>query len=76
MLMCKVLASSAAKGSHDAKEKKVLCMMFSGRAAAVKANILFDIGAESNNFVSRTFAKQTGITVRPVEYSVRLAKTR
>jgi hypothetical protein len=47
-------------------------MMFSDRAAAAKANILFDIGA-SNNFVSKSFAKQTGITVRPVEYSVRLA---
>jgi hypothetical protein len=47
-------------------------MMFSGRAAATKANILFDSGA-SANFVSKTFAKQTGITVRPVEYSVRLA---
>jgi hypothetical protein len=47
-------------------------MMFFGRAAAAKANILFDTGA-SNNFVSRTFAKQTGITVRPVEYSVCLA---
>jgi hypothetical protein len=47
-------------------------MMFSGRAAAAKANILFDTGAY-NNFVSETFAKQTGITIRPVEYSVRLA---
>jgi hypothetical protein len=47
-------------------------MMFSGRAAAANANILFDTGA-SNNFVSKTFAKQTGITVRPVEHSVRLA---
>jgi hypothetical protein len=47
-------------------------MMFAGKAAATKANILFDTGA-SCNFVSRTFAKQTGITVRPVEYSVRLA---
>jgi hypothetical protein len=47
-------------------------MMFSGRAAATKANILFDTGA-SANFVSQTFAKQMGITVRPVEYSVRLA---
>jgi hypothetical protein len=47
-------------------------MMFSGRAAAAKANILFDTGA-SNNFVSKSFAKQTGLTVRPVEYSVRLA---
>jgi hypothetical protein len=33
---------------------------------------LFDTGA-SCNFVSKSFAKQTGITVRPVEYSVRLA---
>jgi predicted aspartyl protease len=72
MLTCKVLASSAAKGSPDAKKNKVLHMMFSGRAAATKANILFDTGA-SNSFVSKTFAKQTGITVRPVEYSVRLA---
>jgi hypothetical protein len=72
MLTCKVLASSVEKGSPDAKKKKVLRMMFSGRAATAKANILFDIGA-SNNFVSKTFAKKTGITVRPVEYSVRLA---
>jgi hypothetical protein len=47
-------------------------MMFAGRAAATKANILFNIGA-SCNFVSKSFVKQTGITVRPVEYSVRLA---
>jgi hypothetical protein len=72
MLTCKVLASNAAKGSLDAKKKKVLRMMFSSRAAAAKANILFDTNA-SNNFVSKTFAKQTGITVRPVEYSVCLA---
>jgi hypothetical protein len=72
MLTCKVLASSAAKGSPDAKKKKVLRMMFFGRAAAAKANILFDTGA-SNNFVSKTFAKQTGITVRLVKYSVCLA---
>src|SRR6478736_5038332 len=73
MLTCKDLASSAAKGSPDApKKKKISCMMFSGRTAATKANILFETGA-SNNFVSKTFAKQTGIMVRPVEYSVRLA---
>jgi predicted aspartyl protease len=47
-------------------------MMFSGRAAATKANILFDTGA-SNTFMSKSFAKQTGITVRPLEYYVRLA---
>jgi hypothetical protein len=47
-------------------------MMFSCRAATAKANILFDTGA-FNNFVSKTSAKQMGITVRPVEYYVRLA---
>jgi spermidine/putrescine-binding protein len=73
MLTCKVFASSAAKGSPDApKKKKVLRMMFSGRAAATKADIVFDTGA-SNNFVSESFAKQTGITVKPVEYYDRLA---
>jgi hypothetical protein len=50
-------------------------IMFSGRAAATKTNILFDISA-SNNFVSKSFAKQTGITVRSIEYSVRLADDR
>jgi hypothetical protein len=72
MLTSKVLAWAAAKGSPDAQKKKRTRMMFFGRAAAAKANILFDTGA-SANFVSRMFAKQTGITVRPVEYSVRLA---
>jgi hypothetical protein len=72
MLTCKVLPSSVAKGTPDAKKKKVLRMMFSGRAASAKANVLFDTGA-SNNFVSKTFAKQTDITVRPAEYSVCLA---
>jgi hypothetical protein len=72
MLTCKVLASCAAKRSPDAKKKKVPRMKFSGRAAAAKANIWFDTSA-SNNFVSKTFAKQTGITVRPVEYSICLA---
>jgi hypothetical protein len=33
---------------------------------------LFDTGA-SANFVSKFFAKQTGITVRPVDYAVCLA---
>src|SRR3569623_1617114 len=47
-------------------------MMFSGKAAAAKANILFDSGA-SLNFVSAKFAKQTGITVRPTAQTVRLA---
>ena len=47
-------------------------MMFSGKAAAAKANILFDSGA-SVNFVSAKFAKQTGITVSPSAQTVRLA---
>jgi hypothetical protein len=67
LLTCKVLAASSSK---DGKSK-FLRMMFA--LAAAKANILFDTGA-SANFVSRTFAKQTGITVRPVDYySIRLA---
>jgi hypothetical protein len=71
MLTSKVLASSAATGSPDAWNR-YSCIMFAGRAGATKANILFDTGA-SCNFVSKAFAKQTGIPVRPVEYSVRLA---
>jgi hypothetical protein len=71
MLTSKVLACVVAKGSPNAKSRYSR-MMFAGRAAATKANILFDTGA-SCNFVSKTFAKQTGITVRPVDYSVRLA---
>jgi hypothetical protein len=72
MLRSKVLACAAAKGSPNAQRKKRTRMMFSGRAAAAKADILFDTGA-SANFLFKTFAKQTGITVRLVEYSVRLA---
>jgi hypothetical protein len=71
MLTSKVLACAVAKGSPNAKSRYSR-MMFAGRAAATKANILFDTGA-SCNFVSKAFAKQTGITVRPVEYSVCLA---
>jgi hypothetical protein len=71
MLTSKVLACAAAKGSPNA-QRRYSRMMFAGRAAATTANILFDTGA-SANFVSKSFAKQTGITVRPVEYSVRLA---
>jgi hypothetical protein len=71
MLTSKVLACAVAKGSLNA-HNRYSRMMFAGRAAATKANILFDTGA-SANFVSKSFAKQTGITVRPVEYSVRLA---
>jgi hypothetical protein len=72
LLTSKVISCAVAKGTPDAQKKKRTRMMFSGRAAATKANILFDIGA-SANFVSKTFAKQTGITVRPVEYFVCLA---
>ena len=50
-------------------------MMFSGKAAAANANILFDSGA-SVNFVSARFAKQTGITIRPSARNVRLADDR
>jgi hypothetical protein len=74
MPTCKVLVSFAAKGSPDA-QRTYSRMMFASRAAATKANNLFDTGA-SNNFVSKSFAKQKGITVRPVEYSVRLADDR
>jgi hypothetical protein len=35
-------------------------MIFAGKAAATKANILFDTGG-SANFVSKSFTKQTGI---------------
>jgi hypothetical protein len=71
LLTCKILATSASKGLPDL-QNRYSSMMFSGRAAATTANILFNTGA-SANFVSKTFAKRTGITVRPVEYSVRLA---
>jgi hypothetical protein len=69
MLTCKILAASAS--SKDG-QNRILRMMFAGRAAATKANILFNICA-SANFVLKTFAKQTGITVRPIEYTACLA---
>jgi hypothetical protein len=68
LLTCKVLAASASKDGQN----KFSRMMFAGRAAATKANILFDTGA-SANFVSKSFAKQTGISVRPVDNFVCLA---
>jgi hypothetical protein len=68
MLTCKVLSASASKDGQNRFSR----MMFAGRAAATKANILFDTGV-SANFVSKSFAKQTCITARPVEYYVRLA---
>ena len=68
----KVIASAAASGKLGENKRRYSRMMFSGRAAGTKANILFDTGA-SNNFVSKSFAKQTGITVRPVDFLVRLA---
>jgi hypothetical protein len=39
-------------------------MMFAARAASTNANILFDSGA-SQNYVSTTFVKLTGILVSP-----------
>jgi hypothetical protein len=52
MLTSKLLACTVAKGSPNAK-RRYLRMMFAGRAAATKANILFDTGA-SCNFVSKS----------------------
>ena len=68
----KVIASAAASGKLGENQTRYSRMMFAGRAAGPKANILFDTGA-SNNFVSKAFAKQTGISVRPVDFLVRLA---
>jgi hypothetical protein len=48
-----------------------LRMMFAGRAAGTNASILFDSGA-SDNFVSSSFALQTGISVIPAQRKVRL----
>jgi hypothetical protein len=56
LLKSKVISCAVAKGSPDAQKKKRTRMMFSDRAAATKANILFDTDA-SANFVSKTFAK-------------------
>ena len=65
-----IVLSAARKDSGE--PERFSRMMFAGRAAGAKANILFDTGA-SANFVSTTFAKQTGVSVRPVEHEVRLA---
>ena len=64
-----VLAAARKASALEAKSPR---MLFSGRAAATKANILFDTGA-SVNFVSAKFAKQTGISVSPTAQVVRLA---
>ena len=61
-----------AAARKDSTQAKLPRMMFSGKAAGTKSNILFDSGA-SVNFVSARFAEQTGITVRPAAQSVRLA---
>jgi hypothetical protein len=58
LLTCKIMAAFASKDGQSRFSR----MIFAGRAAAAKANILFDTGA-SANFVSKTFAKQTGITI-------------
>ena len=67
----KVIATAATSGKLG-ESKRYSRMLFSGTAADAKANILFDTGA-SNNFVSSTFARQTGISVKPVDFQVRLA---
>ena len=66
-LLTGMILAASRKGSA-----KLPRMMFSGKAAAAKANILFDSGA-SVNFVSAKFARQTGITVSPSAQTVRLA---
>jgi hypothetical protein len=58
---------SASKSESDSS----LRMMFAGRAAGTNASILFDRGA-SDNFVSSSFARQTGIFVILAQRSVRL----
>ena len=60
-----VLAASA----NDSD--KHLKMLFAGQAAGADANILFDSGA-SENFVSESFARQTGISVLASARPVRL----
>jgi hypothetical protein len=50
---------------------KSLMMLFEEQAAGVRANILFDSGA-TQNFVSESFARQTGISVHPTERVVKL----
>jgi hypothetical protein len=59
---------SASKTESD----PTLRMMFAGRAAGTNASILFDSGA-SDNFVSSSFARQTGISVTSVQRKVRLS---
>lgn len=60
-----VLAASANNSDKHLK------MLFAGQAAGADANILFDSGA-SENFVSETYARQTGISVLSSSRSVRL----
>jgi hypothetical protein len=63
-----ILAASQQKLSQG----KYPRMLFSRRAAAAEANILFDSEA-SVNFVSAKSAKQIGILVRPSAQTIRLA---
>ena len=70
LLTARILAATQRDAAD--KQAKLPRKMFSGRAAATKANIVFDSGA-SVTFVSAKFAKQTGITVRPTAQVVRLA---
>jgi hypothetical protein len=59
---------SASKSRSD----PTLRMMFAGCATKTNASILFDSGA-SDNFVSSSFARQTGISVIPAQQKVRWA---
>jgi hypothetical protein len=58
---------SARKSDSD----PTLRMLFAGHAAGTNASTLFDSGA-SDNFVSSSFARQTGISVIPAQQQVRL----
>jgi hypothetical protein len=57
--------------ASESESDPTLRMMFAGRAAGTNASILFDSGA-SDNFVSSSFARQTGISVIPAQRKVRL----
>jgi hypothetical protein len=70
LLTCKILAASASKDGQSRFSR----MKFAGSAAATKANIMFDTGA-SANFVSKMFAKQTGITVQGQSITVFVLQT-
>jgi hypothetical protein len=59
MLTCKILAASASKGGPDV-QSRFSRKMFADRAAATKANILFDTGASANHFCVEEFCETDG----------------